>query len=174
MRTRTTLIRMLLVTGTVSIFPAPALSQAPSREATLDLRPFSADLGMAWRTSGPHMLGFTVGASAGDELNRTFRPEIVDTVSAFVTLEQIVRAGAVYRYESGHRMNADVALRFALGGVRGTSGSMDAVAALQTGVYFGTRRVRAGPRLYIARSTEHDVGTIVHVEWFTLRLRVPL
>lgn len=69
-------------------------------------------------------------------------------------------------------MNADVALRFALGGVRGTSGSIDAVAALQTGVYFGTRRFRAGPRLYIARSTEHGVGTIVHVEWFTVRWRV--
>ncbi len=168
----TTRRALLLITAAVAIFPMIVRAQAPSRELTLDVRPFSADLGVAWRKSGPHMFGFTVGGSAGDKLHQTFRPMVEDTSSEFVTLEQIVRAGPVYRYETGC-MNIDVALRFALGGVSGTSGIMDGVAALQTGVYYGTRHFRVGPRYYIARSTEPGVGTIVHVEWVTVRWRIP-
>jgi hypothetical protein len=68
-----------------------------------------------------------------------------DTSSEYVTLEQVVRAGPFYRYESGDRFGVDVGLRVALGGVRGTSGAIDAVGWLQTAVFLGGRRFASAP-----------------------------
>lgn len=168
------LSRIACAAAAVLLLLAPTLlhGQRRARELTLDLRPFSADVGVAWPLAPRHLIGFSVGGGP-DEFNHTFVPEVVDTISEFVTLEQIVRAGSFYRYESGRRVSMDAGLRVALGGVRGTSGAMNAVGGLHAALFVGGSRLRAGPRLFVGRSTEHDVDTIVHVEWLTARLRVP-
>lgn len=149
---------------------APGHGQA-RRELTLDVRPFSADVSIAWPVTTGHLLGLTAGGGP-DELNHTFTPEPTVTTDEFITLEQIVRVGSFYRYESGRGYSLDVGLRAALGGVRGGSGSMNAVGGLHVAPFYGGRWLRVGPRLFIGRSTEHDVDTIVHVEWITARLRL--
>lgn len=154
------------------IFAMPATALAQGRELTLDLRPWSFDAGVAFPLSAGHLLGFSVGGGP-DDFNKTFSPEVVDTISEFVTLEQIVRAGTFYRYESGRRFSVDLGLRAAFGGVRGTSGAINGVGGFHAAAFFGGRRLRVGPRLFVGSSTEHDVGTIVHVEWLTARWRVP-
>jgi len=152
--------------------PLQAQAQERSREIALDARPFSADLSIAWGSSPGHMWGFLMGGGP-DEFSKTFVPEVDDTTSDFVTLEQVVRMGPFYRYESGGRFGADVGLRVALGGVRGTSGAINGVGGLQTAVFFGGRNFRVGARLFIGRSTEPGVDTIVHVDWLTARIRLP-
>jgi hypothetical protein len=162
----------VLVAAAALLLAASAAAAQDRRELTLDVRPFSADIGMAWPIGAGHLWGFSVGGGP-DEFNRTFVPEVTDTSSYYVTLEQIVRLGPFYRYESGGRYSIDLGLRVALGGVRGVSGSPDLVAGLHAGAFYGGRRFRVGPRLFIGRSTEPDVTNIVHVEWLTARLRVP-
>jgi hypothetical protein len=164
-----------ILTATVGLLaglPFQTLAQDRSREVALDLRPFSADLSIAWESSTGHLWGLLVGGGP-DEFNKTFVPEVDDTDPDYVTLEQIIRVGPFYRYERGGRLSVDVGLRAALGGVRGTSGAISAVGGLQTAVFFGGRRFRVGPRLFVGRSTEADVSNIVHVDWVTARLRLP-
>lgn len=164
---------LLLASATLSAGWAPeGLAQEPGREVTLDVRPYSADVSIAWGSSPRHLWGFLVGGGP-DKFNRTFVPKVDDTDSEYVDLEQIVRMGPFYRYESGGRLGGDVGLRVALGGVRGTSGAINAVGGVQMAMFAGGRTFRVGPRVFIGRSTESGVDTIVHVEWLTARVRLP-
>jgi hypothetical protein len=164
---------MLAATVALLAATAPLDVHGQARELTLDIRPWSADVALAWRVAPGHLLGFSAGGGA-DDFNRTFRPEVVDTISDYVTLEQIVRLGPFYRYEHDGRLSADVGLRVALGGVRGISGSPGVVTGLQAGVFYGGRRVRLGPRLFVGTSREGgSTEQVVHVDWLTARLRLP-
>jgi hypothetical protein len=90
-----------------------------------------------------------------------------------VTLEQIIRMGPFYRYEHDGRLIADVSLRIALGGVRGISGSPGLVSGVQTAVFYGGRHLRVGPRLFLGAAREAGrTEPVVHVDWFTARLRL--
>lgn len=163
---------LIAAVGVFVGWPFQAHAQERTREVALDVRPFSADLSIAWGSSTNHLWGFLIGGGP-DEINKTFVPEVDDTSSEYVTLEQIVRMGPFYRYESGDRLGVDVGVRVALGGVRGTSGAINAVGGLQTAMFFGGRHFRVGPRLFVGRSTEPGVDNIVHVDWLTGRIRLP-
>lgn len=152
---------------------ADAHAQAPAREFTLDVRPWSVDTAVAWRFSSAHLWGFAIGGGP-DDFNHTFAPHVSTTSSEFVTLEQAVRLGPFYRYENGERLSVDVSLRLALGGVRGISGSPGLVTGVQTGVFYGWRTIRAGPRLLVGVSREGgETHIVVHVDWLTARVRLP-
>jgi hypothetical protein len=165
-------VLLLLCAALSAGWAAPGHAQETGREVTLDVRPFSADVSIAWGSSPHHLWGFLIGGGP-DEFNRTFVPRVDDTDSETVDLEQIVRMGPFYRYESGGRLGGDVGLRVALGGVRGTSGAINAVGGVQVAMFAGGRTFRVGPRLFVGTSTGPGVDTIVHVEWLTARVRLP-
>jgi hypothetical protein len=166
--------RMVVLLGMVLLqVPTAVQAQGGGRELTLDVRPWSVDAAVAWRSSPGHLWGFSVGGGA-DDFNRTFRPEVVATSSEYVTLEQIIRAGPFYRYEHNSRFSADLGLRVGLGGVRGISGSPGLVTGAQAAVFYGGRHVRVGPRLFVGTAREAgETETVVHVDWLTARLRLP-
>jgi hypothetical protein len=155
-----------------SLGDAGLVQAQAARELTLDVRPWSADVGIAWRIGGAHLAGFTAGGGA-DDLNRTFVPDVRPTDPAYVTLEQIVRLGPFYRYDQGGRVSVDVGLRAALGGVRGVSGSPGVVTGVHAAVFYGGRRIRVGPRVFVGAARDgSSTETVVHVDWLTARLRL--
>jgi hypothetical protein len=155
------------------LVPAALQAQSGRREVTLDVRPWSVDAALAWRSAPGHLWGFSVGGGA-DDFNRTFRPEVVETSSEYVTLEQIIRAGPFYRYERDGRFSADIGLRVGLGGVRGISGSPGLVTGAQAAVFYGGRHIRVGPRLFVGTAREAGrTESVIHVDWLTARLRLP-
>jgi hypothetical protein len=148
-------------------------AQPATRELTLDIRPWSADAAIAFRAAPGHLWGIAIGGGA-DDLNRTFRPDVDPTSAEYVTLEQVVRMGPFYRYEQRGRLSADVGLRVALGGVRGISGSPGLVTGVQAAAFYGGRHLRAGPRLFVGTAREAgQTEQVVHVDWLTVRLRLP-
>jgi hypothetical protein len=154
------------------LLPPAVQAQTAPRELTLDLRPWSVDAAVALRAAPRHLYGFSVGGGA-DDFNRTFRPRVVEESSEYVTLEQVIRVGPFYRYEHDGRLSADVGLRIALGGVRGISGSPGLVSGVQTAVFYGSRNLRVGPRLFVGTAREAGrTEQVVHVDWLTARLRL--
>jgi hypothetical protein len=165
-------MRSIGVLVALILLVSPLQAQTASRELTLDVRPWSVDAAVAWRAAPGHLWGFSLGGGP-DELNRTFRPEVTETSSEYVTLEQIVRLGPFYRYEHDGRLSADVGLRVALGGVRGISGSPGLVSGVQTAVFYGGRHLRVGSRLFVGTAREAgSTEAIVHIDWLTARLRL--
>jgi hypothetical protein len=166
---------IVLLVLCVAVLPVPTALQAQSdrRELTLDVRPWSVDAAMAWRISPGHLWGISVGGGP-DDFNRTFRPEVVETSSEYVTLEQIIRAGPFYRYEHNGRLSADIGLRVGIGGVRGISGSPGLVTGAQAALFYGGRHIRVGPRLFVGTAREAgQTESVIHVDWLTARLRLP-
>lgn len=98
---------LAVVAGIFAGPPSVVHAQQPSREVALDVRPFSADVSIAWERSPGHLWGFLVGGGP-EEFSTTFVPEVDATDSESVTLEQMVRLGPFYRFESGERLGVDV------------------------------------------------------------------
>jgi hypothetical protein len=172
-RTVAVLALAVLVLAVLLGVPAPLRAQSGQREATLDVRPWSVDAAIAWRSAPGHLWGFSVGGGA-DDFTRTFRPEVVDTSSEYVTLEQIIRMGPFYRYEHDGRFSADIGLRVGIGGVRGISGSPGLVTGAHAALFYGGRHVRIGPRLFVGAAREAGrTESVIHVDWLTARLRLP-
>jgi hypothetical protein len=164
---RTFLLVLLAVAGAAEVRAQSA------RELTLDVRPWSADVALAWRVAPGHLWGISVGGGA-DHFSRTLVPDVSPTDPHFVRLEQVVRLGPFYRWERADRLSADIGLRAALGGVRGISGSPGLVTGVQAGVHYGGRHVRVGPRLFVGTAREAgQTEPVVHVDWLTARLRLP-
>jgi hypothetical protein len=168
--------RRLLAAALLALAPlvapvTPAAAQS-AWELTLDVRPWSAELGVARSVSRASLAGFSVGLGAKEELNRTLAPEI-DASPHLIPLEQVVRLGPFIRYRAAPRVDIDAGARLALASIYLHGDTPNLLVGAHAGVFVGGRHVRAGPRLVIGRI---DAGlerhTVVHLDYVTVRGRV--
>ncbi len=156
---------------------APAQMPAQGTELTLDFRPFSGVLSVAWKTGDAWYAGAGLGAGV-DELNRTLAPNPND--EGFHSFEQWLHASAFARYKPTRRIDVDVGLRIGFGAVRSCSASdcwPDSYKGAYIGAFWGGKRWKVGPRLLVANVNETDTeadksDNVVYLEILTGRFSV--
>jgi hypothetical protein len=157
-----------------ALLPAAASAQrSPSaRELTLDVRPWSAELGGAVRVAGPYLLGFSFGVGGEELLSRTLTPD-VRAERDLMPLQQVIRLGPFVRYRAAPYIDVDVGARLALATIYTHGDTPQLLAAVHAGVFVGGRYLRAGPRLVVGRiDAGLDRHTVVHLDYITLRGRL--
>lgn len=174
MTTRGGGVGALVVLAALLLVAAPVAAQTgASREMTLDLRPWSAELALAWGGSDGNLFGFSVGLGANSDLNWTARPDVGDREDLH-ELEQILMVGPLFRHRAGRGIDLDIGLRFALASVRSGGDLPGLLTGVHAGVFFGGRHVRVGSRVVAGRLWDGaHRDDILHVDLLTGRLRLP-
>ena len=160
-----------MVTAAVIVAAAmtskPAALRAQTHEVDVDVIPVTGSLTYAWQ----HAAGRYWGVLAGigwDEFGITVKPDQDDP--GFHELEQILFIGGMHRWRTA-RLDIDVGVRLGLGDVRTTGDLPSPYYAVYGSALWGGRRVRIGPRLFVARV--HDTGnadTSLHLDVVTARI----
>ena len=167
-------MRSALVT-LLFLVPVMANAQTAAREFTVDLRPFSATLSLAWRAAPATYLGIGLGGGI-DEFDRTLSPD--PESRDFTTLEQLLHVNAFVRQKPSAKLDLDLGARAGIGGVRRCY-----VSDCWPGLYFGIcasamwggRHFKLGPSLFWVRVREIDGGNtdgVLHLEILTGRWSV--
>lgn len=164
----------LVVLAALVLVAAPVAAQTgASREITLDLRPWSAELALAWGGSDGNLFGLSVGLGGTSDLNWTARPDVGDREDLH-ELEQILMGGAAVpascRPRSRSRCRPPV--RPGQRALRG--GSTRRIGGRPCGVFFGGTHVRVGSRVVAGRLWDGPHrDDILHLDLLTGRLRLP-
>jgi hypothetical protein len=173
-RTCIALAAYAAVGASAALLPAPASAQTSqsARELTLDVRPWSAELGGAVRVTGPYLIGFSIGLGGKEMLNRTLTPD-VRAERDLMPLEQVIRLGPFVRYRAAPYVDIDAGARLALATIYAYGETPQVLAAVHAGVFVGARYLRVGPRLVVGRiNAGFDRHTVMHLDYITLRGRL--
>lgn len=159
------------VAAAILVSVAPLHAQR-SNEFTLDLRPFGGSVGFAQRISDGVYLGLSAGGGV-DALDRTFAPD--PAAEAYRAFEQIVHVNAFLRQKPSEHFDVDLGLRLGIGGVRECTASdcwPGAFVGMTAGAFWGSDRVKVGPRLLWALARESgESSPVVYAELLTVRIR---
>jgi hypothetical protein len=148
----------------------PAAAQGRS-EWALDLRPFGATLGLGVAIREGLLIGVAAGGGI-DFLDRTLAPDPAE--ERYHAFEQLVHLNVFMRQKPARTVDLDLGLRVGVGGVRECLASdcwPGAFAGLYASAFWGTSRVKVGPRVLWALA--RDDGTsdpVLYTELLSLRL----
>jgi len=142
-------------------------------EVTLDVRPFGASIGFARRAIPGVYFGIAAGGGI-DWLDRTFAPDPTD--QAYHAFEQVGHISAFLRQKPTESIDLDLGIRIGMGGVRECVPDdcrPGAFVGLTAGAFWGSTRVKIGPRVLWALAREAGQSNpVVYAELLTLRIRL--
>lgn len=155
----------------VALLASPLHAQRSS-EFTLDVRPFGGSIGFAQRVTPGVFLGVAAGGGI-DALDRTFAPD--PSEQAYRAFEQIAHVSAFLRQKPTDNVDVDLGIRVGIGGVRECTASdcwPGAFVGLIAGAFWGSDRVKVGPRVLWALARESgESNPVFYAELLTLRIR---
>lgn len=170
-RLRRRLTRTAPLVVAAILLTAPPLHAQRTSEFTLDLRPFGGAVGWAQRVTDGVFLGVSAGGGV-DALDRTFAPD--PSAEAYRAFEQIVHLNAFLRQKPAGWVDVDLGLRLGIGGVRECTSSdcwPGAFVGMTAGAFFGSERVKVGPRVLWALARESgESNPVFWAELLTVRL----
>lgn len=155
-----------------AVLSAVPLHAQRASEFTLDLRPFGGSVGFAQRVTPGVYLGVAAGGGI-DALDRTFAPDPSD--QAYRAFEQIAHLNAFLRQKPSDNVDIDLGIRLGIGGVRECTASdcwPGAFFGLTAGAFWGSQRLKIGPRVLWALARESGQSNpVFYAELLTLRIR---
>jgi hypothetical protein len=163
----------MVLAGLLAGALVPCRAQAQrNHEFTLDLRPFGGSFGYAQRLTPGVLIGVSAGGGI-DALDRTFAPDPAQ--QAYRSFQQIAHISAFLRQKPLEAIDIDIGMRLGIGGVRECTASdcwPGAFFGLSAGAFWGSDRVKVGPRLLWALARESgESNPVVYAELITLRLK---
>jgi hypothetical protein len=162
----------VFVAATLLVASSPIHAQRSS-EFTIDARPFGASIGFAQRVTNGVYLGLAAGGGV-DALDRTFAPDPAE--QAYRSFEQIAHITAFLRQKPSTHFDVDLGLRLGIGGVRECTSSdcwPGAFVGLTAGAFWGSDRIKVGPRALWALARESgESNPVFYAEILTLRIRL--
>jgi hypothetical protein len=146
------------------------LTAQTSPEWSLDVRPFGAILSLAAGVRDGVLIGAAIGGGI-DVLDRTLAPDPAEAV--YHSFEQLVHLNVFLRQKPTQSLDLDLGLRVGVGGVReclATDCWPGAFAGLYGSVFWGTSRIKLGPRVLWALARERGTSDpVLYAELLSIR-----
>jgi len=141
-----------------------------SSEWALDVRPFGAMLSLGIGVRDGVLIGAAIGGGI-DVLDRTLAPDPAE--EAYHSFEQLAHLNVFLRQKPTRSLDLDLGLRVGVGGVRECAASdcwPGAFAGLYASAFWGTNRIKLGPRVLWALARDHGTSDpVLYAELLSVR-----